>query len=194
MTSAINANYPVTGTPTTQSVRDNFAAAKAEILALQSSIGYADYNDTLTTTTPISPTINTFTKLTNNGLGVNTNTAHLPSGITSIWNTTTSQADFTQLPLYSMVNARYDIQVTTTAANQVVYLSVFFAIGSASAYESPKLYQQFKTAGTYPITVFSGSYIGSTDVKNYPAELRLKSDAACTVKVNGWYFQVFKKI
>lgn len=35
MTSAINANYPVTGNPTTQSVRDNFAAAKSEISDLQ---------------------------------------------------------------------------------------------------------------------------------------------------------------
>lgn len=35
MTSAINPAYPVEGTPTTESVRDNFAAAKTEIEALQ---------------------------------------------------------------------------------------------------------------------------------------------------------------
>jgi hypothetical protein len=35
MSSAIDATKPVTGTPTTQSVRDNFAAAKSEIEALQ---------------------------------------------------------------------------------------------------------------------------------------------------------------
>lgn len=35
MTSAIDATKPIAGTPTTQSVRDNFAAAKSEILALQ---------------------------------------------------------------------------------------------------------------------------------------------------------------
>jgi len=33
--SAIDPQYPVYGTPTTQSVRDNFAAAKSEIEALQ---------------------------------------------------------------------------------------------------------------------------------------------------------------
>lgn len=38
MSSAIDPTKPVSTTPTTQSVRDNFAAAKAEILALQ-----ADY-------------------------------------------------------------------------------------------------------------------------------------------------------
>lgn len=35
MTSAIDTSKPVTGTPTTQSVRDNFVAAKNEILDLQ---------------------------------------------------------------------------------------------------------------------------------------------------------------
>ena len=54
MTSAINPLNPVAGTPTTASVRANFAAAKAEIEALQRQIGYADYNDTLTTTIPIA--------------------------------------------------------------------------------------------------------------------------------------------
>lgn len=194
MSSNINANYPVTGTPTTQSVRDNFAAAKSEILALQGSVGWADYNDTLTATTPISPTIGVFTKLTNNGQGANTSVSNLPTGITTLWNTTNNQIDLTQIPLYSMVNARYDLAITTTAANQSVNFSVFLGVGSASAFESPKFYQQFKTAGTYPITIWSGSYVGSNDIKNYPGEIKLKSDAACTVRVNGWYFQVFKKI
>ena len=194
MTSAINASKPVTGSPTTQSVRDNFLAARNEILALQSSIGYVDYQDTFTATTPISPVINTFTKLTNNGAGAQTNTIHLPDGITALWNTTNNQIDLSQVPLYSMVNARYDIQITTTSANQSMFLSVFLGIGSPSAYESPKDYKQFKTAGTYPITIWSGSYIGSNDIKNFPAEIRIKSDSACTVRVNGWYFQVLKNV
>lgn len=194
MTSAIDTSKPVTGTPTTQSVRDNFVAAKSEIIALQGAIGWADYNDTLTATTPISPTVNVFTKLTNNGLGPNTNTSQLPTGITSLWNTATNQIDLSQIAINGMLNARYDLSITTTAVNQSVFLSVFLAIGSPSAYESPKSYYQFKSAGTYPITVWSGSYIGSTDVKNYPAEIKIKSDAACTVRVNGWYFQVFNHI
>jgi len=38
MASAIDDTKPVTGTPTTQSVRDNFAAAKSEITALQAAV------------------------------------------------------------------------------------------------------------------------------------------------------------
>lgn len=194
MTSAIDTSKPVTGSPTTQSVRDNFVSAKNEIIQLQGAIGWADYNDTLTATTPISPTVNVFTKLTNNALGSNTNTSQLPTGVTSMWNPVTNQIDLSQLEINSMVNARYDIQVTTTTVNQAVFVSVFLAIGSPSAYESPKDYKQFKSAGTYPITIWSGSYIGSSDVKNFPAEIRIKSDSACTVRVNGWYFQAFNHI
>lgn len=39
MSSSINAAYPVAGSPTTQSVRDNFAAAKSEIEGLQAGVG-----------------------------------------------------------------------------------------------------------------------------------------------------------
>lgn len=38
MTSAIDSSKPITGTPTTQSVRDNFAAAKSEIETLQARL------------------------------------------------------------------------------------------------------------------------------------------------------------
>lgn len=41
MTSAIDVTKPTTGNPTTESVRQNFAAAKAEIEAIQAALGIA---------------------------------------------------------------------------------------------------------------------------------------------------------
>ena len=194
MSSNIDSAIPPFGTPTTAGVRNNFTAAKSEIEALQGAVGFVDYNDAATAITPINITPDTWTKLTNDKLGPFTKTDALPNGVTSLWNSTTNQIILTELPLKSMVNARYDVTVTTTAANQVVNLSVFLGVGSPSEYESPKLTTQFKTAGTYSLTVFTGSYIGSTDIRDFPAEIKIKSDAACTIKVNGWYFQVFKKV
>ena len=194
MSSNIDTAIPPFGTPTTAGVRNNFTAAKSEIEALQGAVGFVDYNDAATAITPISVSPATWTKLTNDKLGPFTKTDALPTGVTSLWNSTTNQIILTELPLKSMVNARYDVTVTTTAANQVVNLSVFLGVGSPSEYESPKLTTQFKTAGTYSLTVFTGSYIGSTDIRDFPAEIKIKSDAACTIKVNGWYFQVFKKV
>lgn len=194
MSSNIDTSIPPLGNATTAGVRNNFSAAKTEIEALQQQIGFADYNDAATGVTPISVSPGTWTKLTNDKLGPFTKEDALPFGVTRVWDHATNQAKLDELPLNSMINGRYDLEITTSGANQQVQLSLFLGVGSTSEYESPKLIQNFKTAGTYRITVFSGSYVGSNDIKNYPAEIKMKSDASCTVRVHGWYFQVFKKV
>lgn len=191
MTSAINALNPITGTPTTQSVRDNFAAAKSEIEALQARTGFADYNDTATTGTPISVSPSTWTKLTNNALGTNT-LKKLPAGVTDLWNTSTNQLSLSQLPLYSTLDARLDLVVTTSGANQVVQVRTSLAIGDAIAFTLPAGEFNFKTAGAHSVVVSIPFYIGSNPVKNNPGEFQIQSDASCTVKVNGWYIRANK--
>lgn len=191
MTSAINPLNPIAGTPTTASVRANFAAAKAEIEALQRQIGYADYNDTLTTTTPIAVSPSTWTKLTNNKLGANTR-SRLPVGVTNLWNSTTNQMDLTELPVDAMIAFRMDLVVTTSAVNQIVKPRTSFAIGNPVAFQLEYSENYFKTAGAHKLVVSGSFYIGSDAVKNNPAEFQLRSDASCTVVVNGWYFKVDK--
>jgi len=191
MTSAINALNPITGTPTTQSVRDNFAAAKTEIEALQGAVGFADYNDTATTGTPISVSPTTWTKLTNNGAGTNT-LKKLPAGVTDLWNTSTNQLSLSQLPLYSMLEVRLDLVVTTSGANQVVQVRTSLAIGDAIAFTLPAGEAYFKTAGAHNVIVAIPFYIGSAPVRANPGEFQIYSDASCTVKVNGWYIRAHK--
>lgn len=191
MASAINALNPVTGAPTTQSVRDNFAAAKAEIEAIQGQIGFADYNDTATTGTPISVSATTWTKLTNNGAGTNT-LKKLPAGVTDLWNTSTNQLSLSQLPLYSMVECRVDIVVTTSGVNQAVNLRANLAIGDAIAFSLPAGEFFFKTAAAHTIVATIPLYIGSAPVRANPGEFQIYSDATCTVKVNGWYIKATK--
>lgn len=191
MASSINTSIPPFGNPTTAGVRSNFATAKSEIETLQGANGFADYS---AASTPIAVTANTWTKMLNNGSGPFTKTDALPTGVTALWNTTTSQFVFTDLPLNSMVDARYDITVTTTAANQTLELAVKLGIGSPSEYQSQRLIQLFKNAGTYNIVTFGASYIGSTDIKNNPGEVLLRSDANCSVVVGGWYIRAFKRI
>lgn len=65
MASSIDATKPISGTPTTQSVRDNFSAAKSEIETLQSDVAgkiSASSTDTLTNKT-ISGAINTLSNI-----------------------------------------------------------------------------------------------------------------------------------
>lgn len=191
MTSAINPLNPIAGTPTTASVRANFAAAKYEIEILQRQIGYADYNDTLTTTTPIAVSPSTWTKLTNNKLGANTR-SRLPVGVTNLWNSANNQMDLSELPVDTMVTLRADIVVTTSSVNQVVKLRSVFAIGNPIQFDLEASEIAFKTSGVHKIVQLGSFYIGFDAVKNNPAEFQLWSDASCTVVVNGWFFKVDK--
>jgi hypothetical protein len=74
--------------------------------------GWADYNDTATTGSPIAVTA-VPAVLTNDGLGVNTNTAYLPiggNGITQLWNTSSNGFDFSDLNVGDMLEIRMDIR------------------------------------------------------------------------------------
>lgn len=191
MASDIDAAIPPFGNATTAGVRANFAAAKAEIEELQGSRGFVDYNDAATGVTPINVTADTWTKLTNDKLGPFTKIDALPENVTNIWNSSLNQFNFTELPVNTTIEGRFDIEVTTTAANQIIDLSAFVAIGSPSAFELPLMSSmQFKTAGTYKINPYNGMYIGSSDIKNNPTEVKIRSDADCAVRVNGWYVRM----
>lgn len=194
MSSNIDAAIPPLGAPTTAGVRANFAAAKLEIEALQGATGFADYNDALTAVTPISVSPSTWTKLTNNKLGPQTKIDALPSGVTNLWNKYTNHLALAELPVNTMIEIRVDLIVTTTTANQVVKLRTQFGIGSASEFSCEMSEGHFKTSGAKTIVGNFHAYIGNADIKNNPAEIRIWSDAACTVRVNGWFIRVIKKL
>lgn len=192
MASNINAAVPPFGNATTAGVRENFATAKAEIETLQRQIGFADYNDAATGVTPINVGVSTWVKLTNDKLGPNTKIDALPSGVTNLWNNVTNQLVLTELPVNTMVEIRADMIVTTTAANQIVRFLSQFAIGNPIEFGLEASANQFKTAGAQKLVIHGAFYIGSEPVRTNPAEFRIWSDAACTVRVNGWYIRVIK--
>lgn len=190
MASDIDAAIPPLGAATTAGVRANFLAAKNEIEALQGAVGFANYEDTATAGAPIALTANTWTNLTNNGLGART-LDKLPVSVDTLWNTTTNRFDFSDLPLFTQLTGRFDITVVTTTSNQLVDVRALVAIGSVSEYPFPLVTQMlFKTAGTHQINIFNGMFIGSSDVKLNPCALQVRSDATATAKVAGWYVSV----
>jgi hypothetical protein len=175
-------------------VRENFATAKAEIETLQRQIGFVDYSDAATGVTPIAVGASTWVKLTNEKLGPNTKIDAMPEGVTNLWNNVTNQLVLTELPVDTMVEARADLIVTTTAANQVVKFRTLFAIGDPIQFDVEGAANQFKTAGAQKMVLNGSFYIGSEAVRLNPAEFQLWSDAACTVRVNGWYIRVIKHL
>ena len=154
-------------------------------------VGFWDYNDTATTTTPISlVTAGTEYTLTNNGAGVNTLKTYGLPGITDIFNTATNYFDFSGLKLGDTIDIRVDLDITTASANNIVDLIIEAGIGVAP-YKLTYDTKYFKTASTHKIVARCSIYVGNDLTKNNPARLLIKNDTAgSTVKVNGWYTRV----
>ncbi len=157
--------------------------------------GIYDYNDAATSVTPVdAPVAGTWYTLTNDGLGPNTVTTYGFPDVASVWNAGESSFLFSGLSLGDTVDIRSDIIVTTTAAVQEVSVHLFIDDGGAGEYEVPVLgSQQFAGAGEHPVAATQMVYIGNSQTMTGKARLKIKSDAACTVVVNGWAVRVIGK-
>ena len=156
--------------------------------------GWADYADVATTGTPIAvsavPAV-----LTNDGLGVDTKTAYLPiggNGITQLWNTSSNGFDFSDLNVGDMVDIRMDISVIIASTNTVV--DVNLVMGSGGSVVVPFISDQnYKATGTFEVIRYMGIYIGSEDVRDTLAQLKIEADKACTCTVHGWYIKAIRR-
>jgi len=154
--------------------------------------GWEDQQDTATTGTPIAvPGTSTYVYLTNNGAGTYTNESYILNGRTSAWDTGANQFNWASsgMVLGDTCDLRIDIYVTTTAANQVVDVDLEMGIGSGSVYDLEFIHTQYKTAGTQHLVFPLTFYMGNLETLNYPSKVKIKSDAAATVVVNGWFLR-----
>ena len=156
--------------------------------------GWADYADVATTGSPIAVTA-VPAVLTNDGLGVDTNTAYLPigdNGITQLWNTSSNGFDFSDLNVGDMLDIRMDITVIIASNNTAVDVDLY--MGSGGSIVVPFISQQnFKSAGSFDVIRYMGVYIGSVDVRDSLAQLKISADNNCTCTVNGWYIKAIRR-
>jgi hypothetical protein len=153
--------------------------------------GWADYADVATTGSPLNVTA-VYSVITNDGLGVNTNTSYLPEGVTQLWDSSTNSFDWSELKVGDMIDIRLDLSVTIVTNNTAVDVDLFMGFGGSI--DVPFISaQNFKTSGTYNLIRYQGLYIGSEDVRNNAAQLKIKADHNCTCVVNGWYVRCIRK-
>jgi len=165
----------------------------ADPVQLANVVGWFDYNDLNTHTTPLTLVTNVDKKLTNDTLGIFTDVSNAPYGVSSIWDSSINSYDFNQLSIGDTIDIRFDIQVTTTAANQRVKAFLRIGEGSVSQYDLPFVDKQFKTAGTYQIVTSLPVYIGSDVYRINPASYFVNTDSSGTCVVNGWFNRVIRK-
>jgi hypothetical protein len=183
--------------PSTNSIYDLVTTIKGYIGTASPdgfSGGWADYADVATTGSPIAvsavPAV-----LTNDGLGVETNTAYLPiggNGITQLWDTSSNGFDFSDLNVGDMVDIRMDISVIIASTNTVVDVNLL--MGTGGSVVVPFISDQnYKATGTFEVIRYMGIYIGSTDVRDTLAQLKIEADKNCTCIVNGWYIKAIRR-
>ena len=119
-TSALAEIYKVTAS--------NVNEIKTSTNALYDTLGgFAFYEDTATTTTPINLSQDTWTDLTNNKAGSGTLTSHKPSYITGdLWNSATNTIDLSEVPVGKVLLIRNDYDITTGAANTRMDSRLYF--------------------------------------------------------------------
>lgn len=162
-------------------------------VAVKTEVGFADYNDATTATTPISVTGGAgYVDLTNDGLGAFTNTAYLPSGVTKVWDSSTNKFDFSELSPGDMVDIRLDLTVTTTSPSQEVIVMLEMETDGSSPYDIPFVVSTYKSAGAQRLNRYNGVYMGATATTTDGAKFKISSDGNCTVVVNGWYCKILK--
>jgi len=162
------------------------------------TIGWWDYNDLATHTVPIALTLaDTWYKVTNDGLGANTRDDYALTGVADVWDVATDQFDFSGLDAGDMVTVRVDVGADTNGTNTVMGFKLTMDIGG-TPFDVPLWRAMFKDATADHddgrITFIAEFYIGTADVRDNPAELKVSSDSTGeTVEVNGFYIKVQKR-
>jgi hypothetical protein len=161
----------------------------------QPSFGVYDYNDAATAITPIVFAPDVWVDLTNDGLGDATNKIYAHPDIPDVWDTVSNSFDFKDLELGDTLDIRLDVDVTTTAQNQVVDIALFVNSGGAGEYVIPFIVEApYKSSGAREVIRWNGMYMGDANTKDNPAKFMIRSDSGGSVVVNGWYCRVSKRV
>ena len=135
--------------------------------------GFADYNNTLPA---ISLTADTWTPVTNNGLGAFTNKASLPQGITELMDTTNGAIDTTQLNIGDSIFIRNDVTITPNTNNSL--LSFRYKLGSGvNQYFLETIIGRLDSGSGQPYRFSLRTdfiYMGDDNTRLNPIELQVK--------------------
>lgn len=136
----------------------------------------------------------TWVSLTNDNTGSGTSdNTYAPSGLTNLWDTTTNEFDFSSLDLGDTFSIRVDLTITTTANNQHVFVRGRWGIGGTEQQiVFGQLYEKSITANV-PFSAMTAGPVASSNVKDFPADIQIQSDANFDYKLEIFYIQVNRR-
>ncbi len=157
--------------------------------------GFADYNDTSTSTTPVTLLDDTWTSIPNNGEGLFTN-IKLPTGVTRMLDPTTGAILLDELPIGSSVIIRMDYTITNTTNN--ASLDFRYTLGGGSgAYTLETTVNRLDKGSGLPYRqalVAHYIYVGDNNTKDNPCQPQVKLTGGGTLVNSGMVLEVRKAV
>lgn len=146
--------------------------------------GFADYNNTLPAQTL---TANIETEILNNGVGGFTNLDYLPSGVTSLLDTTTGYLDLSELDLGDAIVVRKDLLFTPNSNGAKVKIIFEFGVGTGNEYTIEKDLPRLDSGGSisYRLIESEDFYVGNLLTKDNPVKMKIVSTVGGTLVNNG---------
>ena len=157
--------------------------------------GFADYNDLATQTTPITLLAATWTTMTNDGLGPNSNDTYLPAGTTQLMDTSTGAIDVSELELGDVLHVRNDFVVTQSANNSTLEARYSLGTGGGAYTLEHRIDKLDSGTGiTYRYSLYSDIiYMGDANTRDNPITIQLQLSNAGTVVNNGTVITVVRR-
>lgn len=149
--------------------------------------GFIDYNDTATAVTPITLAADTWTTVTNDGLGAFSNSAYMPAGVTQLMDTSTGEFDFTELSLGDIALIRNDFTVTPSINGSRVELRYVLGTGGGE-YTLAKLLGKLEAGAGVGYRFALGLdevYMGDTNTRDNLVTLQVKCSEPATLVNSG---------
>ena len=157
--------------------------------------GVADYNDTSTSSTPLTLVADTWTTIPNNGAGAFTNLSYLPSGVTELMDTSTGALDFSELDLGDNVVIRNDYTINPSTNDALLkFRYTLGAVGSEYTLEKTIGRLDSGSGIDYRFSLTTDMiYMGDTNTKNNPIGLQVNLSTDGTLVNAGTSLGVTKR-
>ena len=150
--------------------------------------GWADYNDTATSSTPINLTANTFSQLTNDGLGAQT-TEEYSRGL-SFWNSSTNKLDISGTAVGDALLIRVELEVNPNINQSSVEFRLWVEAFGGFSLPVPLGVLDDGAGAWYRRIIVLPFYVGSETVRDNPIQCQIKCSSQAQVRINGFYVGV----
>jgi len=163
-------------------------------IVTKSITGFADYNDT-STSGGVALSANTWADIPNNGDGGFTQLNFLPSGITSVLDTSTGYLDLTQLKNGDSVIVRNDFIITPN--NNRANLNFRYELGAGAGTYTLDYFVSRLDSGAgipYRFNLYSHLiYLGDDNTRLNPIKLQLNLSRNGSFVNNGTAIQILRR-